>query len=165
MIRNLNGSAGQHLMSRSNQDILEIIKEMVPEWATTERSVYVLQVIEQLKVRSKSVLELVEQSGYFFTEPESYDKDARKKAWKENTPELLNSYLTDLAKLGDWNRNSLESSLRNIADIAGVGAGRLIHPVRLALSGVSNGPSLFIIMELLGKERCLQRIQTALNLL
>ena len=111
------------------------------------------------------MLELVEQSGYFFTEPESYDKDARKKAWKENTPELLNSYLTDLAKLGDWNRNSLESSLRNIADIAGVGAGRLIHPVRLALSGVSNGPSLFIIMELLGKERCLQRIQTALNLL
>ena len=157
--------SGQHLMSRSNQDILEIIKEMVPEWATTERSVYVLQVIEQLKVRSKSVLELVEQSEYFFTKPESYDKDARKKAWEENTPELLNSYLTDLAKLGDWNRNSLESSLRNIADIAGVGAGRLIHPVRLALSGVSNGPSLFIIMELLGKERCLQRIQTALNLL
>ena len=59
--------------------------------------------IEQLKVRSKSVLELVEQSEYFFTKPESYDKDARKKAWEENTPELLNSYLTDLAKLGDWN--------------------------------------------------------------
>ena len=124
-----------------------------------------MRVIEQLKVRSKSLIQLAEQSRYFFKDPESYDENAKKKSWKEDTRELLDSYFIDISKLGDWNRNSLESSLKTVADTAGVGVGKIIHPVRLALSGVSHGPSLFIMMELLGKERCLRRIKTVLNLL
>ena len=163
--KKLNWISGQHLMIKSNEDILDTFREMNPEWGKTESDVYVLRVIEQLKVRSKSLIQLTEQSRYFFKDPESYDENAKKKSWKEDTRELLDSYFTDISKLGDWNRNSLESSLKTVADIAGVGVGKIIHPVRLALSGVSHGPSLFVMMELLGKERCLRRIKTVINLL
>ena len=163
--KKLNWISGQHLMIKSNEDILGTFRGMNPEWGKTESDVYVLRVIEQLKVRSKSLIQLAEQSRYFFKDPESYDENAKKKSWKEDTRELLDSYFIDISKLGDWNRNSLESSLKTVADTAGVGVGKIIHPVRLALSGVSHGPSLFIMMELLGKERCLRRIKTVLNLL
>ena len=79
--------------------------------------------------------------------------------------ELLNTYFKHISELDDWDQNSLESLLRTVANDAGVGAGKIIHPVRLALSGITHGPSLFIMMELLGKERCTHRIRTVINLL
>ena len=81
------------------------------------------------------------------------------------SPYLYRKKLYHIAELDDWDQSSRESSLRTVADDAGVGAGKIIHPVRLALSGVAHGPSLFIMMELLGKERCIRRIRTVINLL
>ncbi len=47
----------------------------------------------------------------------------------------------------------------------GISAGEIIHPTRLALTGLGSGPSLFVMMELLGKEICLRRLQKAINTL
>ena len=163
--KKLNWISGHHLMFRSNKDILDNIRSLIPEWGKTESDVYVMKVIDQLKVRSKTLIQLAEQSKYFFTDPESIDKEAKMNSWKDNTRELLATYFKHISELDDWDQNSLESLLRTVANDAGVGAGKIIHPVRLALSGITHGPSLFIMMELLGKERCTRRIRTVINLL
>ena len=162
--KKLNWISGHHLMFRSNKDILDNIRSLIPEWGKTESDVYVMKVIDQLKVRSKTLIQLAEQSKYFFTDPESIDKEAKMNSWKDNTRELLATYFKHISELDDWDQNSLESLLRTVANDAGVGAGKIIHPVRLALSGITHGPSLFIMMELLGKERCTRRIRTVINL-
>jgi len=163
--KKLNWISGHHLMFRSNKDILDNVRSLTPGWGKTESDVYVMKVIDQLKVRSKTLIQLAEQSKYFFTDPESIDEKAKMNSWKENTRELLATYFKRISELDDWDQNSLESLLRTVANDAGVGAGKIIHPVRLALSGITHGPSLFIMMELLGKERCTRRIRTAINLL
>mgnify|MGYP001259933724 FL=1 len=163
--KKLNWISGHHLMFRSNKDILDNVRSLIPEWGKTESDVYVMKVIDQLKVRSKTLIQLAEQSKYFFTDPESIDEEAKMKSWKDNTRELLATYFKHISELDDWDQNSLESLLRTVANDAGVGAGKIIHPVRLALSGITHGPSLFIMMELLGKERCTHRIRTVINLL
>ena len=163
--KKLNWISGHHLMFKSNKDILDNIRSLIPEWGKTESDVYVMKVIDQLKVRSKTLIQLAEQSKYFFTDPESIDKEAKMNSWKNNTRELLATYFKHISELDDWEQNSLESLLRTVANDAGVGAGKIIHPVRLALSGITHGPSLFIMMELLGKERCTRRIRTVINLL
>ena len=163
--KKLNWISGHHLMFRSNKDILENVRSLTPGWGKTESDVYVMKVIDQLKVRSKTLIQLAEQSKYFFTDPESIDEEAKMKSWKDNTRELLATYFKHISELDDWDQNSLESLLRTVANDAGVGAGKIIHPVRLALSGITHGPSLFIMMELLGKERCTRRIRTVINLL
>ena len=163
--KKLNWISGHHLMFRSNKDILDNIRSLIPEWGKTESDVYVMKVIDQLKVRSKTLIQLAEQSKYFFTDPELIDKEAKMNSWKDNTRELLATYFKHISELDDWDQNSLESLLRTVANDAGVGAGKIIHPVRLALSGITHGPSLFIMMELLGKERCIRRIRTVINLL
>ena len=163
--KKLNWISGHHLMFRSNKDILDHVRSLTPEWGKTESDVYVMKVIDQLKVRSKTLTQLAEQSKYFFTDPESIDEEAKMNSWKDNTRELLATYFKHISELDDWDQNSLESLLRTVANDAGVGAGKIIHPVRLALSGITHGPSLFIMMELLGKERCTRRIRTVINLL
>ena len=163
--KKLNWISGHHLMFRSNKDILDNVRSLIPEWGKTESDVYVMKVIDQLKARSKTLIQLAEQSKYFFTDPESIDEEAKMKSWKDNTRELLATYFKHISELDDWDQNSLESLLRNVANDAGVGAGKIIHPVRLALSGITHGPSLFIMMELLGKERCTRRIRAVINLL
>ena len=164
-VKKLNWISGHHLMFRSNMDILDNVRGLVPEWGKTGSDAYAMKVIDQLKVRSKTLIQLAEQSNYFFTDPESIDEEAKMNSWKENTRELLATYFKRISELDDWDQNSLESLLRTVANDAGVGAGKIIHPVRLALSGVAHGPSLFIMMELLGKERCIRRIRTVINLL
>ena len=57
---------------------------------------------------------------------------------------------------------ALEAVVKEQAGILGVGAGKLIHPLRLAVSGTSKGPGLFEMMELLGREVCVRRIERAL---
>ena len=163
--KKLNWISGHHLMFRSNKDILDNVRSLTPEWGKTESDVYVMKVIDQLKVRAKTLIQLAEQSKYFFTDPESIDEEAKMNSWKDNTRELLATYFKHISELDDWDQNSLESLLRTVANDAGVGAGKIIHPVRLALSGITHGPSLFIMMELLGKERCTRRIRTVINLL
>jgi glutamyl-tRNA synthetase len=58
--------------------------------------------------------------------------------------------------------SSLESVVKERAAVLGVGAGKLIHPLRLAVSGTSKGPGLFEMMELLGREACVRRIERAM---
>jgi glutamyl-tRNA synthetase len=53
--------------------------------------------------------------------------------------------------------------LRKIAEDHNISAGKMIHPTRLAVSGVAHGPSLFALMELLGKDVCIRRLKKALD--
>ncbi|MBT9588130.1 glutamate--tRNA ligase, partial [bacterium] len=63
--------------------------------------------------------------------------------------------------LPEWQAAPLEAILRQLCEERGVGAAALIHPVRLALSGVGGGPGLFELMEVLGREVCGRRLQQA----
>jgi glutamyl-tRNA synthetase len=68
-----------------------------------------------------------------------------------------------IAGSSDYNRSSLEELYRGLAGERGLSAGALIHPTRLAMSGVSFGPGLFEMMELLGRETVLRRLRKAVE--
>ena len=59
----------------------------------------------------------------------------------------------------------MEVELRNLSDRKNINPAKLIHPVRLALSGIGAGPSLFHMMEVLGKDICVKRLEKAVDLL
>ncbi len=102
---------------------------------------------------------------YLFRAPETWDEAAVKKRWKDDSPGLVTAYREALAALPDWTAESLESCLRSTAEQHGAGAGRLIHPVRLAVSGVSHGPGLFDLLVYLGRDATCERLQTAVRAL
>ena len=81
-----------------------------------------------------------------------------KKHVKPETAPQLEGLARRLDALGEWTAASTEAALRESAEQSGVSAGKLIHPTRLALTGVTVGAPLFDVVELLGKETSLRRL-------
>ena len=123
---------------------------------------YLLKIIALLKPRLKRLTEVSEMSGYFFKDPATYEEKAVKKHWKG--PEIvvqLNSLKNRLEDVSDFRISFIEPVIRNLAEELDKSAGKIIHPLRLALTGVSFSPGIFDVMELLGKDRVIKRLKTA----
>lgn len=126
---------------------------------------YLRSVAILMQERITFVKDIAANAGYFFEDPQAYDPEGVKKRWKEDSADLLSAYATRLEQLSPFNAETADAALRELAEERGAGAGRIIHPVRLALSGVTMGPGLFEMMEVLGKETCVRRIRKAIVVL
>ncbi|HJL63747.1 MAG TPA: glutamate--tRNA ligase family protein, partial [Candidatus Marinimicrobia bacterium] len=157
--------SGQHMVRLGTAKILEGIHAINADWGQGFETNYLYAILEQLKQRSKSLRDFIDQSSYFFTDPQSYDEKSSRKNWKnEATSQIINVYKKRLESIEQWDANVIESTLRMTAEQNDISAGKLIHPTRLALSGVSNGPSLFTLMAILGKDVCIRRLNKALEI-
>jgi len=162
--RKLQWVSGQHIFKIPASKILDNIHAYDPNWREANNEKYVKKVIELMKERVKSLRDMQNMTSMFFEDPKEYDIKTAKKKWKdESANELINKFENVLADIDIWDVEQIEFSLRNLADIEKISAGKIIHPTRLALSGKGSGPSLFDMMELLGKETCLRRLQKALD--
>jgi glutamyl-tRNA synthetase len=126
---------------------------------------YMLEVIRLLKERSERPEDFVSAGIYFFRDPEAYDEAARKKHWKTETGRHVAQALEAFRSLPAFSPAAVESAVRETAAACGVGAGVIIHPLRLLVTGVALGPGLFELMAVLGKETCVRRIERGLALL
>ena len=156
--------AGQHMVRKSEINILNEIREDEPGWQKHSKDTYIFSVLRLMKIRAKTIKELKEACAYFFTDPKEYDDKAISKRWKDKSVnKLINNFITRLEMLKNWNQKDLDISLRDASQEMAVSAAKLIHPVRLALSGKSHGPGLFELIELLGKMTTLRRLRKALD--
>ncbi len=124
---------------------------------------YLKKVIELLKDRSKTTKELAENSKYFFNDPEDYENKAVKKHFKGDAVNVLKTLKEKLLPLTEFNKTTIESVYQEYADASGLSGGKLIHPTRLAVSGVSFGPGIFELLEVIGKDVVIKRIETAIS--
>lgn len=115
-------------------------------------------VLALVKDKLKLLKELPEKIDFFFTEDYPLDPAAVQKSC--SAPETSDR----LAKLAEkfaaceWTAGALESGLKSLAADLGVKTGDLIHPCRVAVSGTSAGPSLYHMLEVLGRDRTLSRL-------
>ncbi len=151
----------QHLRSIDDRQIMIRAQPHLNESGIEASDEYLLRVIGLMRDRITFASDIA-ANRYFFEDPQTFDAKGLKKRWKEDSPQLLRQYANSLQEL-PFDAETAETALRDVAEEHGVGAGRIIHPVRLALSGVTFGPGLFELMQLLGKEACLRRIQAAVE--
>jgi glutamyl/glutaminyl-tRNA synthetase len=103
-------------------------------------------------------------SGYFFTEDYKIDPAAVEKVFgqPEATKRLI-ALRDEFARIENWTLETVESTLKNLAQKLGCKTGDLVHPARVAVSGRSVGPSLYHMLEVMGKERVLKRFQRMIS--
>jgi len=118
-----------------------------------------LKAIELHRTRVRTTVEMGRALSSYAGDPTSYDADGLKKNVKPDTPAQMARLADRLDALPEWTAASTEAELRAAADELGSSAGKLIHPVRLALTGVTVGAPLFDVMELLGKETSMRRLR------
>ncbi len=124
---------------------------------------YCLKVINLLKNRSKRINELAENANYFFVDPKEYDAGAVKKHFKGDIINILKRLVEKLELLNVFTADSLETIFRDYAEADNLSGAKLIHPTRVAVSGVSFGPGLFELLETLGKNRVIRRMKAAIE--
>ena len=126
---------------------------------------YVKASLDTCKGKFKTFSELPAYAGFYFTDKIEYDAEAAKKDFvPENRPRLekLRDAFTHAPA---FNAETLEAALKETAKMLGVKAGVLVHPCRLAVTGKTSGPSLYHLLQVLGKERVMARIEKALTMI
>jgi glutamyl-tRNA synthetase len=120
---------------------------------------YVKAALDTCKGKIKTFSELPAYAGFYFKDEIVYDPEAAQKSFiPENKPRL--EKLRDaFAKLSTFDAANIETTLKSIATELGVKVGVLIHPMRLACTGNPNGPSLYHLLEVLGNEKVIGRIE------
>jgi glutamyl-tRNA synthetase len=122
-----------------------------------------IRAIELHRTRVRRTTEVARALATYAGDPEEYDPDGMKKQIKPETAGLLEKLAARYEAIEDWKTAALEEALRSVAEEAGVSAGKLIHPTRLALTGMTVGAPLFDVAQLLGKETTLRRLKKFLE--
>lgn len=162
--KKLHWVSGQHMMQMNTDFILDSIRRISPDWGKGSDISFLISIIEMLKQRAKSLAEFIDQSHYFFQAPETYDAAGLKRGWpNEEVNDRVQKILSVLDGIPVWRKEDIESGLKDHAAAHELGMGKIIMPIRLAVSGGLTGPNVFEILAHLGKEDTLTRIETALK--
>ncbi len=123
---------------------------------------YVKAALDTCRGKLKLFSELPAYAGFYFVDQVTYDPEA---ARKEFTPEgkvRLQRIREEFAKTAHFTAAYLEPCLKTTASLLGVKVGAMVHPTRVACTGKPIGPSLYHLLEILGRERVLQRLDEAI---
>ena len=121
------------------------------------------KVIEVLRERSKTLVELATASTFFYKEFEDYDEKAAKKNFKAGSLEILQSLQEHYIQLTDWQAEPIHQVVLAVGEAFDVKLGKVGQPLRVAISGAGVSPPIDITLELLGKDKTLARLQRAIT--
>ena len=154
-----------YLRSISDRELAGRIKELTDiESIQSIDDSFLQQAIGLLKERVSKIDEILTMGSFFFRDPELFDDNALKK-WKDDSKPLIRLYRRGLDAISDaeFQAEKLKSLLEEIIQQEEVGFGKLMMPLRIAVTGQGFGPDLFTSMQLLGRETVLRRIDTAID--
>jgi len=126
---------------------------------------YVTKVVSLIKERAVFVKDFWELSSFFFVAPSEYNAKASKKSWKEETPALMEELISIVKSIADFSSENIENTVKEWITSKEIGFGKVMQPLRLSLVGAMKGPHLFDIMNMIGKEATVLRIEKAVETL
>ncbi|MBD3904671.1 glutamate--tRNA ligase [Chryseobacterium sp. Ch-15] len=151
----------QYIQKKSDEELLNILKNSDLNLNTEDEKL--LKIIHLMKERATFPKDIYENGKFFFEAPTSYDEKASKKAWNEETSNLLTEFAENLNSINDFVSENIKQNLHDFAENKGLGMGKVMMPLRLALVGELKGPDVPDILELIGKEESVARISNAVN--
>ncbi|MDH7481740.1 MAG: glutamate--tRNA ligase [Armatimonadota bacterium] len=137
-----------------------------PENPTVEDGAYLREVVNLVRDRLKYLAQIVEFADFFFMSELSYEEKGVEKWLRQDyVKELLCKMLPAMREIPEWTTELIEETARKVGEEMGLSGGSVIHPLRMAVTGRTVGPSLFETMRVLGRERVISRLSQTLDLL
>jgi glutamyl-tRNA synthetase len=156
----------QYIRTKPEQEIANMLKPLIQrEGFALPSDDYLCNVIQLMKERVSVVNDFVSFSSYFFKEPDDYEESYVKKCWNSETAQHLQVLLKRLETTSEFTKEYVERIVRDVAQEFGIPASKLIHPLRLSLTGVSVGPGVFEMMSVFGWGTVKRRVERAIAIL
>ncbi|MCH9697586.1 MAG: glutamate--tRNA ligase [Gammaproteobacteria bacterium] len=122
-----------------------------------------VDVVKVLRERSKTLVEMMEMSLFFYADFESYDEKAVKKQFKPEALEVLQALLEQFSAVEAWEGESLHHVVTGLAESMQKKMGEIAQPLRVAIAGRAVSPPIDATLELLGRQKTLQRLERAIK--
>ena len=151
-----------YIQQTTNEELAKKLINEKSELAALDRG-YVELVVGLIKERAELVPELWALGKYFFEAPNGYDEKSLKKALKDDTKDLLRELVLVLEKANDESATTLKASVSEWIKSKGVGFGKVMMPLRVALVGSLQGVDVFDIVFCVGKEETIRRINALIQ--
>jgi len=153
-----------HIMAASPRDLAPLLKPFLEDLGIeTEDDEYLLQVIETLQPRSKTLKDMAEAALFYYREDIEYEEKAAKKFLKAAALKPLTVLTAKLEALETYDQTGLEAVFKAVMDETALKLGKIAQPVRVALTGRAASPGIFEIIAILGKERVIPRLREAIR--
>ncbi|MEM0577304.1 glutamate--tRNA ligase [Flavobacterium polysaccharolyticum] len=155
----------QYLIHKSDEELAKQFQLIVAKSTGKSEEIEInklAKVVSLIKERAHFVNEFWDLSVFFFEAPNQYDEKAAKN-WKEETPGLMLELIKILENITDFTSNTIETTIKDWMTENEIGMGKIMQPFRLSLVGALKGPHLFDIVEIIGKEESISRIQKAIK--
>jgi glutamyl-tRNA synthetase len=151
----------QYLRKKSDDELEAIFSDILKEKGITGFDAKFIQKVCSLsKEKAHFVNEFWTNGAYFFIAPTAYDAEVLKKRLNENTATFIKEIVSSFEAINNFNSAETEASFKMVAEKLGMGPGQVMQLFRVSVTGVGGGPALFEIIELLGKQEVVNRLNT-----
>ena len=160
----------QYIMNSSSEKLAELVmpflmkKNVITEGQDLDKA-WLSKAIDTLKERSKTLIELAKSLRYYIAEEVEYDEKARAKFLNEKSRDMLVELKDGLNSIGDFSETEIEKLFKAIVEKHEVKLGKLAQPVRVALTGGTQSPGIFEVLDVMGKEKAIRRLERAIEII
>ncbi|MBB3909061.1 glutamate--tRNA ligase [Anoxybacillus rupiensis] len=135
----------------------------LPAQMTGEQREWARQLIALYQEQMSYGAEIVELSKLFFKEDVEYDEEARAVLVEEQVPAVLKAFLEAVKNLETLDAESIKAAIKAVQKTTGQKGKKLFMPIRVATTGQTHGPELPLAIQLLGKEKVIQRLEKLID--
>jgi glutamyl-tRNA synthetase len=158
----------QYIIHSPSEKLAELVmpflvkEKIIEEGQDIDRS-WLSKAIDTLKERAKTLVELATSLRYYIAEEVEYSEKAKEKFLNEKSRVLLVALTKDLSSLHEFTHQELEKVFKAIVEQHGVKLKELAQPVRVVMTGGTESPGIFEVLEIVGKEKTLKRLEKAIK--
>jgi glutamyl-tRNA synthetase len=135
---------------------------LINQGYAAEKGPFLNQVILTLNARAKTLAEMAIAASFYYVDDVPYEAEAASKFLKPDALDSLRLLYESIRTLTDFSKENLEKSFLSVMEKTGLKLGKIAQPVRVALTGKTASPGIFEIIEIIGKDNVLKRINKAI---
>ena len=151
-----------YMQEHSNEELAKQFKTLKPELENIDLE-YIKLVVGLIKERATFISDFWELSSFFFETPKGYVEKIARKVWKEDTDDIMKELASTISITEAKSAELLQSEIKEWINKKGIGFGKVMQPLRLAIVGDLKGPDLFQIMFMIGRDETVKRIELAID--
>ena len=155
--------SGQKMKEMTSKEIIKEIQLINNEWGKEHKNKFLEEVVSLIKERSKNLNDITEISRVFLHKEIDFSNEHKPMMAEQNNIQMLEDFINAVKIEDNWDKKMIEKVFDQIMNQHEVGLGKVMKPLRIAISGLSYGPGIFDMMVLLGKDLTIHRITSAIN--
>jgi glutamyl-tRNA synthetase len=153
----------QYLRAKSNEELASFLLTSLASQNIPCSNEKAIKIVSIMKDRVTFPQEFWLQGKYFFISPNSFDESVTAKKWNDDVIRVLTALRAEILRTDDLNATLAKSTLEKVTAQLGIATGKILQALRVALTGMGAGPDLMMIMEIIGKNEIVKRIDHAIS--